>query len=53
MRRLTVEQVRRLADLAHARDLAQRGEVGAARRIFATYGISYAAAEVSRCEPVN
>lgn len=43
----SVEQVRRAADLAHARDLAARGDVLAARRIFAQHAISYAAAEIN------
>ena len=40
------DQVRRLVDLAHARELAKAGDLAGARRIFGDHGISYAAVEV-------
>lgn len=46
-RRLSPDDVRRVADLELAKRLAERGQVAAARAIFASYGVSHAAVELS------
>lgn len=45
-RRLSPDDVRRIVDLRLAEELAARGQVAAARAIFATYGVSHAAVEL-------
>lgn len=47
IRRLSPSALRRLSQLRLAQELAANGQVAAARAIFASYGISYAAVELS------
>lgn len=45
-RKLSPAEVRRIVDLKLAERLAASGHVGAARQIFAAYGVAHAAVEL-------